>query len=150
MDPAEDIADALVDYVNALRSQDPNPLSLTCQASNPDDPKKELEFEHQTIQVFFVPFGEEEEKIGRGSTATERQPVLDTQVVDMLVVRKMTPEFTRRRLGGFVREIKDQIRGVRMAGYVYSTAETVLKFDLERLNVGQFCSVVRINYKRCR
>jgi hypothetical protein len=141
MDPDDAICDALVTYINSLRTQMPSPLMLMCNARKPEDPSAELLQEHELIQVLFIPSGEEEVKIGRSGQATE------TFIVTMLVVRQLTVEFTRERLSKFVRALKDNIRGRRMAGYVYSFAETVSKFDPDRLHDNkQFVSAVKFHY----
>lgn len=141
-DPCEDICDALVSWANALQAETPNPLGVAFQASKPEDPNAALELETTGLQVMFFPYSEEEEKAGRGGV------VLETFTVTMLVVRQLTAEFPRRRLAGIVRTIRDELRGVRMAGYVYSTSETTTKFDPDRVHdENQFLSTVRLSYK---
>lgn len=141
-DPCEDICDALVTFVNGLRNTESNPLApITCEASKPENPSGLLKLEHKTIQVLVFPSGEEEDKIGRGGQVLERYEVT------MLVVRQLSSEFTRVALSRFVRSLKSAIRGQRMAGFVYSTAETVSKFDPERIHESnQFVSAVKFTY----
>lgn len=118
-----------------------SPLSLTCFARNPEDPYSELKLEHRTIQVFFNPDSEEEEKIGRGGQAVKRF------TVNMMVVRQLDASFTRVRLNKFVNQLKDQIRGKRMAGYVFTRLETPTKTDYQRLHEdSQYVSLTKITY----
>lgn len=143
-DPAEDISDALVAYINGLVAQDPSPLSMMCRAENPDDPNAQLKAEHTDLQVFFFPYSdEEEEKRGRGGE------ILETIIVTMMVARQITTTYTRKLLGGFVREIKANIRkSGKKANYTYSRAETVTKFDVDALHETskKFISIVRLHY----
>lgn len=137
-DPVEDIADALVEFTNEVPD-----LPLLITASKPEDPLPLLEHEHRDIQIFFIPFGETSEKIGRGGQ------VVEEYTVTMMVVRKLddSQKITRVVMSDLVRRIKQAIRGKRMAGYVWSGDETVSKFDLAQLKeMRQFLSVVRINY----
>ena len=141
-DPCEDICDSLVDWANALAEETPNPLGVAFAASKPADPNAQLELEFNDLQVMFVPYAEEEEKAGRGGV------VLETFTVSMMVVRQLSSEFSRPRLAGVVRTLRDQLRGVRMAGYVYSRSETAVKFDPDQVHDNnQFLSVVRLSYK---
>ena len=139
-DPTEDICDALVTFVNGLTV--PTSLSLAVAASKPANPKAELKREHADLQVLFVPYAEEEEKIGRGGQ------VLELFQISMMVIRKIDQAFTRIALSQLVRELRAEIRtGGKMAGYTYSHGETVTKFDLTQLDEqGQFLSIARFSY----
>lgn len=135
-DPCEAICDAQVEFANAISG-----LDISFEAKRTENPDGELRLEHSGLQVFFIPFAEQETKTGRGGE------VLEVFETSMLVVRKITPEFTRSVLSGFVRAIRAEFRGKKMAGFRYMTSETVTKFDPEQLDkYGQFCSVVRLSY----
>lgn len=134
-DPVEDICDDLVKTINELK------LPLTVTATKPADPLAELKLEHPELQVLVVPFGESSAKIGRGGQ------VLEVYQATLMIIRMITIEFSLQRLSRFARELVTELRGDRMAGYVWSGDETVSKFDLAQLHERhQFLSVVRLSY----
>lgn len=135
MDPAEEIADALVETINGLA------LSLSVIATKPDDPLGELTLEHPNLQVLVFPFGEVTTRLDRGGG------VLEQLTITLLVVRSLSAEFTRDRLERFTRELKAALRGKKMAGWTWSAEETASKFDLAQLHEqNQFVSIVRETY----
>lgn len=142
-DPGEAICDALVAYVN--QTQATEPFALTFSAENPEDIQAELEREHADLKVFFSPFGETEEKIGRGGH------VLEVFEITMLVVRRLDANANRKQLNGLVYEIRRRIRQSRekMAGATWSAGETVVKSDPKQISESiQFTSVSRLRYTR--
>ena len=60
---------------------------------------------------------------------------------------KLTSEITKAVLARYVRELKQAIRGEKMAGYTFSSDETPIKMDAEQRNAtGQFVSVSHFVY----
>lgn len=121
-DPVEDIADALVTFLeNAENWSAPPSLKFTVIK----DATPEIHLEKiKTTTVFVIPFGEAAEKIGRGGQA------LETYQVFTMVYRPMDSEFTRQLLSKLSRELKLAIRGAtRMAGCVWTGDETSVKFN---------------------
>lgn len=136
-DPAEDICDALVEFVQALESPD---VSLNAQVRKTDNPLGELEYENTDLTVLFHVFSEE-------STKTGRNTFQEDFTIAMLVVRKVDSGFTRGVLAKFVREIKAAVRGVKMAGWTFSADETPVKFDAQQMkDLRQFVSIVHFTY----
>jgi len=136
-DPAEEITDALVEYVNGLESPD---VSLTAQVRKTDNPLGELEFENTDLTVLFYAAEESATKAGRNTFQEDF-------TIAMLVVRKMDVEFTRPVLARFVRELKRAVRGVKMAGYTLSMDDTPVKMDpTHRKELNQFVSVSHFVY----
>jgi hypothetical protein len=140
-DPCEDICDAIVAYLNALVDEDPNPFDpFNFEASKPADPNAELDAGTESLRILLWPHGETETKIGRGGQ------VLETFMVAMLVVQSLSTTVNRQILSTLCRTVKAQLRGVRMAGFVYSTAETT-KADLEQLHENKrFASATILSY----
>jgi hypothetical protein len=140
-DPCEDICDAVVTYLNGLVGTDPNPFDpFKFEASKPDDPNAELDKDTSSLRVLLWPHGETEQKIGRGGQ------VFETFQVAMLVVKKLNTTTDRTMLSTLCRTIKARLRGQRMAGFVYSLAETT-KADLEQLHDNQrFASATILSY----
>lgn len=137
-DPVEDICDALVEHINGLV------LSLTAVASKPVNPPEELKLEHPTLQVLVVPIGETGTKISRGGG------VLETYTAALWVVRKIDVEFNRPRLSLFTRELTQALRGLRMAGHVWSGDETLSKYGLQMIHEEtQFFALVQLTYTAC-
>lgn len=142
-DPVEDIADALVTFLNDDKSEWGEQPEIVFTAVKNADPTKELTVENlATTQVFVAPYGETGQKIGRGGQA------LETYQVFLLVVRGITTEFTRTKLAEFVRQLKLAIRkGGKMAGYHWRGDETTAKYQLEALTqVNHFASSIRFDY----
>lgn len=139
-DPTEDICDAIVDWLSAVQ-EDTNPFDpISFEAVKPEDPLGELDSVPSSLKVIVVPNAEAEEKIGRPK-------FLEIHQVSLWITRTTSSEWTRERLSGFVRTLKEQLRGVKMATYTYSMIETASKFDPDRLHKGQFFSVVVVTYR---
>ena len=132
--PGEQICDELVTTLNSAPT---GTFALRFTAEKPADPNAELDKASDAIRVLFWPHSESEKKIGRGN------PTLETFSVAMLVIRKLSTEFTRERMHSVMREIKTYLRGRRMAGRVYSGAETTA-VDLEQLHDRQRLAVATI------
>lgn len=140
-DPCELICVAQAAAVDAA-AETAGTFIATFNATTPEDPSAELERETQDLRVMFIPYSDEETKIGRCGEAYERF------TTSMLVVRKRSDEFTRRVMGKLVRQIRGVLRGQAMAGYRYVGAETASKFDLDQLHDRrQYVSIVRFTYQ---
>lgn len=138
-DPTEDIADAIVIYINHPDRQ--AAFSFRFVASNPPEPSREMETELEGLRVLAFPYGDEAERIGRGGQAAENY------LVTVMVMRKITDTITRARLLGLVREIRLAIRHAQMAGYSWTADETITKYDPEQLrSSGTFTSVFRTTF----
>jgi hypothetical protein len=133
-DPCEDICDALVEFLN---SQDEGTYSLEFLADKPEDPNGELDKADDNVKVLFWPHGESEAKIGRTGQVVRKFSVA------MLVLRKLSGDFTRRALSDFATEVMDSLRGEKMADRRYSTAETT-KTDLVQLHEDKRLAVATI------
>lgn len=129
-DPGEDICNALIQFVSELPTpsegpdQDEPQVSLAAKIRKTDNPLGEIEHEVEDLLVLMYPSAEAAEKRGRGGECIEEF------TVSMLVIRKMDSRFTRSRLSQYVREIKAAVRGVRMAGYIWSSEDTTQKYDI--------------------
>lgn len=142
-DPVEDIADALVEFLNGDKSEWLEQPDIAFVAVKDSDPTQRLTVENlSSVQVFVVPFGETAQKIGRGGQA------LETYQVFLLVVRGVNGQFTRSRLAEFARQLKLAVRrGGKMAGYHWRGDETTAKYQLEALQqVDHFASSVRFDF----
>ncbi len=141
-DPGEAICDALVAFIEDHQAGGSNTLSLHCSPKAPEDILAELKRESEDLQLFFTPYAETEEKIGRGGQA------LEEFVVSAVIAKKLSDTFTRKKLFQFVRELRVLVRGQRMAGYVYSNGETATKYNPDDLHENnRFQSVVRFYYR---
>lgn len=139
-DQTEDIADALVTFVQGLADESP-PISMIADVRKTDNPLGELSGEIGNLTVLFHGMEEEEELLTRGGTSRQ------LYTVAMLVARKLTTEMTREKLAGYVTELKNAIRGISMAGYAYNEQRQAVKYDpVQRLELGQFLSVVHFTY----
>ncbi len=121
-DPVEDIADALVTFLeNAANWSEPP--SLEFEVIKDATPELHLE-KIKSTTVFVIPFGEAAEKIGRGGQA------LETYQVFTMVYRPMDSTIGRTELANFSRQLKLAIRKQgRMAGFSWSGDETSVKFN---------------------
>ena len=139
-DPADEITDALVEFVKELSQTSDPSVSLIAKVRKTDNPLGELEHETTDLTVLFHPFSAAAEKSGRGTFQEDL-------TITMLVVRKMTSEFTMGKLLRYVREVKVAIRGRKMAGFTHSADDTPVYFDAEqRKTLGQFASVSHFMY----
>lgn len=138
-DPCQLIAQAQVAAVNAAVAA--GQFALTFQASSPEDPKGEIESESLDLRVLFFPYGETEEKIGRGGQ------VLEIFTTSLLVSRRLDETVKQDKMLSFVRALRASFRGVKMAGYRYVDSEIVSKFDVNKMHErNHFLSVVRFSY----
>lgn len=142
-DPCEAICAAVVTSLNNAQSpieQSPfKPLAFA--AAVPENIQAEAERETYEFRVFISPFGEIEEKTGRGGEVTV------TYSLTLMVVAQLTPQFTRKLLNSLVYTIRAYLRGRRMNGkYVYSGAETITKNDPLLLGKMQYQSITRLNF----
>jgi hypothetical protein len=141
-DPVEDIADAMVTFLNGAASWDDEP-SFKFTAEKSDSAIGKVYKEKQTtLKVLVVPWGEAAEKIDRGGKA------LESYLVQLVIVRQMDADFTRAKLAVFARELKIAIRhNRRLAGYPWSGDETVMKFDSIALaEMNNFATATQFNF----
>lgn len=144
-DPGEDICDALVQFIKELTTPNEDPadpdVSLKAVIRKTDNPLGEIQHEIDDLLVLLYPSAEAAEKRGRGGECQEEF------TISMLVIRQMDSQFTRSRLSQYCREIKAAVRGVRMAGYIWSAEETTQKFDIEMAqDTTTFASVTDFHY----
>lgn len=123
-DPVEDIADALVTFLEGAPNWTP-PASMNFVVEKNATPEEKLYKEKQkTLIAFVVPFGETAQKIGRGGEA------LEVYQVYVVISRELNADFTRQNLSLFAREVKLAIRkNRRMAGCVWSGDQTDQKYN---------------------
>lgn len=141
-DPVEDIADAMVTFLNGAPNWS-EPPTLKFNAEKSDSAFGKVYKERQVaLQVLVVPWGEAAEKIGRGGQA------LESYQVELVIIRLLDAEWTRTRLSVFARQLKLAIRrNVRLGGYVWSGDETVTKFDpIALAEMNQFATATRFNF----
>jgi hypothetical protein len=141
-DPVEDIADAMVTFLDGAASWE-DPPSLTFNAEKSDSAIGKVYKEKQTtLKVLVVPWGEAAEKIDRGGKAIE------SYQVELVIIRQMDTEFTRAKLSVFARELKIAIRhNKRLAGFPWIGDETVMKFDTIALaEMKNFATATRFNF----
>lgn len=145
-DPVEDIADALVAFLEDAENWTPPP-SIAFEVEKDATPDAKLEKEKlRQSKVFVVPFGETAEKIGRGGQA------LEVYQVFVVFARAMDNDFTRPKLAKWAREVKLAIRSAtRMAGYAWAGDDTTVKLNtpLAREN-DVFVSGVLLSYSGIR
>lgn len=139
-DPAEDIASALVTFIETLDEESTPSVSMVAVVRKTDNPLGDLSGDVGTLTVLLHPLAESEERIGRGQFQ-------EIYTVALLVCRKLTSEYTREALAGYVRDLRNALRDRAMAGYGYVEALTAVKFDpVQRHEMLQFLSVVHLSY----
>lgn len=141
-DPVEDIADAMVTFLNGAAGW-ADPPSLTFAAEKSDSAIGKVYKEKQVaIKVLVVPWGEAAEKIGRGGQG------LESYQVEIVIVRQLDADFTRQSMSRFARELKLAVRhAVRIGGYPWIGDETVMKFDTIALaEMGNFATATRFSF----
>lgn len=143
-EPAEAICDALVAYVKTLNATSTPAVSLQATIKKTENPKGELKYEHQQLAVLFFPLSEEAEKMGRGGQCLERFTIA------MIVVRKLSEEFTRAKLARYTREIKAAVRSAgKMADATFSADATPVLADADQINeLNQYSSVSEFAYTK--
>lgn len=133
-DVTEDICDALV---ASLQEAPVGTFDVELVVEKPGDPNAELDKASDVLRILFWPHSETEKKIGRGG------PAAKTYGVAMLAIRKLSVDFDRVKMHGIVTQLMDYLRGRRMAGRVYSGAETT-KADNEQIHDHQRVAVATI------
>lgn len=138
-DPAEAICDAIVTFLNNYQTSTPFAFRFT--AEKPDDPQAELEREQADLKVFVGPFGEDEERLDRGAGA------LIHPQINLLVTSRIDSRHTRSQLNGLAWSIRCALRGQAMAGWRWSSTETVIKSSPDEISQSRnYANVTRINY----
>lgn len=131
IDPVEEIADAMVAFLNGSKAGWEEELrpDINFEAVKNADPNASLQIEHlSNLQVFVVPFGERATKIDRGGKC------LEVYSVFLLVVRRIDTDFTRKVLSLLSRQLNLAIRhAIRMDGYPFNGYDTTAKYELEVL-----------------
>lgn len=142
-DPVEDIADAMVDFLNGSKTGWPQEPTISFSAVKTADPTPFLQVEKlSTTQVFVIPFGESYQRTDRGGGGME------TYSVFLLIVREVNKTFTMEKLGLFARQLKLAIRkNRRIGGYVFSRDETTFKYQMEALQqYNHFANSTRFDF----
>ena len=136
-DPCEDISAAVATY---LSDEDSRGFGYGFQATVPTNPSLELYADHEGLRVLVVPIGETETKETRGSVFVVPQ-------VNVIVTSRSINGETRARLSGLVREMRNSLRFVKMAGWTWQGTETLSKFDAELLRKHQYISAFQLSYQ---
>lgn len=146
IDPCEDIADAMVEFLNGSKAQW-NPQfvsSIKFQAVKSSDPTPDLQVEEKlrTLQHFVIPFGERATKIDRGGKC------LEVYSVFLLIVGQLHDDMTRTELARHTRKLNLAIRHQsRMAGYPFNGYDTTAKYELEVLRqINHFANSTRFDF----
>lgn len=145
-DPVEDIADALVAFLEGAPSwsEPPSIVFEVVKDATPDEKLKKEEL--RKSKVFVVPYGETAEKIGRGGQA------LEVYQVFLVFARAMDADFTQPKLAKWAREVKLAIRkSPRMAGHPWAGDDTTVKLNTPLAREADvFVSGVMLSYSGIR
>ena len=87
------------------------------------------------------------ERARETETKETRGSVFVVPQVNVIVTSRSINGETRARLSGLVREMRNSLRFVKMAGWTWQGTETLSKFDAELLRKHQYLSAFQLSYQ---